>query len=55
MNAQYIKHKKQWSAFTTINGLDIQEYVDTEQEARQKLADRIVNSKYLLDGLNVPE
>lgn len=53
MKAQYIKHKKQWSAFMTINGLDVQEYGDTEKQAREKLADRIANSKFLLEGIKV--
>jgi hypothetical protein len=51
MKAQYIKHKKQWSAYTTINGLDVQEYGDTEKQAREKLADRIANSDFLLQGI----
>jgi hypothetical protein len=51
MNAQYIKHKKQWSAFMTINGLDVQEYSNTEKEAREKLSIRISKSKFLLDGI----
>jgi hypothetical protein len=55
MKAQYIKHKKQWSAFMTLNGLDIQEYGDTEAEARQKLADRISNSKFLMEGIKLPK
>lgn len=53
MKSTYIKWRKQWSAFTTLNGLDIQEYGNTEQEARQKLADRIENSKFLMEGITV--
>jgi hypothetical protein len=53
MKAQYIKHKKQWSAFTTINGLDIQEYGDTEKEAIQNLTDIIAKSGFLLQGIKI--
>ena len=51
MKAQYLRYKKEWSAFTTLNGLDIQEYGKTEAEARQNLANRIANSKFLLEGI----
>lgn len=51
MKAQYLKNKKQWTAFTTINGLDIQEYGDTEAKARENLANRIANSEFLLQGI----
>ena len=53
MKTQYIKWKKQWSAFTTINGLDVQEYGDTEREARENLAARIANSEFMLKGIRV--
>lgn len=53
MKAQYIKRKKQWSSFTTLNGLDIQEYGDTEKEAREKLAGRIANSPFLMKGITI--
>jgi hypothetical protein len=55
MNAQYINHKKQWSAFMTINGLDVQEYGDTEKEARENLSKRIANSPFLLQGIQLKE
>lgn len=55
MKAQYIKHKKQWSAFMTINGLDVQEYGDTEKQARENLANRIANSKFLSEGIKIKE
>lgn len=53
MKAQYIKHKKKWSAYTTLNGIDIQEYGDTEKQARENLANRIANSKFLMDGIKI--
>ena len=53
MKAQYIKHKKQWSAFTTLNGLDIQEYGRTEKQAVEKLAKRIRESEFLLKGIKL--
>ncbi len=55
MKAKYIKWKKQWSAFTTINGLDVQEYGDTEQAALANLASRISNSEFLLKGIRLPK
>jgi hypothetical protein len=55
MNAQYLRYQKKWTAFTTINGMDVQEYGSTEREARQKLADRIANSKFLLQGIKLPK
>lgn len=53
INAQYIEHKGQWSAFTTLNGLDIQEYGDTEDEARKALIERIAASEFLLEGVEI--
>lgn len=53
MKTQYLKHKKKWTAFTTINGLDIYELGETEKEAMEKLAQRIANSTFLLKGIKV--
>lgn len=53
MKAQYLKNKKKWTAFMTLNGLDIHEYGQTEKEARENLANRIANSKFLLEGIKV--
>ena len=53
MNSQYLRHQKRWTAFTTINGLDVREYGNTEAQARRKLADRIANSDFLLSGITI--
>lgn len=53
MKALYIKHRNQWSAFMTINGIDIQEYGSTEKDARENLSRRIANSKFLIEGIKV--
>lgn len=53
MKTQYIKHKKQWSAFITLNGLDIQEYGDNESEAKNNLINRISKSEFLLKGIKL--
>lgn len=55
MKTQYLEKKKKWTAFTTLNGLDIQEYGSTEKQAMQRLTDRISNSKFLLDGIKTPK
>lgn len=55
MYAQYLKNKKLWSAYMTVNGVDIQEYGNTEKDARRKLADRIASSKFLLAGIKQPK
>jgi hypothetical protein len=55
MKTKYINSKKKWSAFTTVNGLDIQEYGNTEKEAMNRLTDRIASSNFLLDGLKLPK
>jgi hypothetical protein len=54
MKAQYLRYKKQWTAFTTLSGIDIQEYGETEREARQKLAYRISKSSFLMNGITIP-
>lgn len=51
MKVQFIRSKGKWSAFTTINGLDVQEYGETEQKARENLATRISKSDFLLKGI----
>jgi hypothetical protein len=53
MKVNYIAHKNQWSAFMTLNGLCIQEYGKTPKEAREKLADRISKSEFLLAGIKI--
>lgn len=53
MNAKYLKDKKQWSAFTTISGMDIQEYGKTEHDALSKLANRIALCPNLLKGIKI--
>jgi len=53
MKAKFIKHKNKWSAFTTINGLDVQEYGNSDKEAREKLATRIANSDFLLKEIKI--
>ena len=55
MKMQYLKHKKKWTAFTTINGVDIYELGDTEVEAMAKLHQRIANSDFLLKGTQINE
>lgn len=54
MKAQYLKQKRKWTAFTTIGGLDIQEFGDTERQARENLAARIAKSNYLSENLRMP-
>jgi hypothetical protein len=55
MKAKYLKNQERWTAFTTINGLDVQEYGETEKEARENLANRIANSEFLLKGITLPQ
>lgn len=55
VKSHYMRKLKRpmWSAFTTLNRMDIREYGATEKEAREKLARRIANSDFLLEGIKV--
>lgn len=50
MNSHYLRRKKKWTAYTTINGVDVYELGDTEKQARDKLANRIANSDFSFEG-----
>ena len=54
MKTQFLKNKLKWTAFTTINGLDVNELGSTEKQAKEKLAKRIRESDFLLDGIKLP-
>lgn len=55
METKYIKHFKKWSAFTTINGLDVHEFGYTESASKQNLIDRISKSEFLQEGIKLPK
>lgn len=54
IRTQYLKQKRKWTAFTTLNGMDIYELGDTEKEAIENLTERITKSKFLMEGLKLP-
>lgn len=55
IGTQYLKNKRKWTAFTTLNGLDIYEIGETEKEAIENLTDIIAKSKFLTEGLKIPK
>lgn len=54
IKTNYLRHKNKWSAFTTLNGVDIQEYGDNEKAAKDNLTKRISKSEFLLSGISIP-
>lgn len=59
MKCLFLQHRKQWSAFMTIGGMDYQAYGDTDRDARTNIVDMVLRTPSILEtflnGLQLPE
>jgi|GEM_PF-3737208 len=51
----FMESKGQWNSAITIGGMDYNEFGESEEESKHKLANRILGSTFLLNQLSQRE